>query len=267
MLTLLTRLFGSRNDRIVKGYEATVRKAASFETALQALSDEALAAKTVEFRKRLAAGERSPISCPRPSPSCAKPPAARSACATSTCSSSAASRCTRPHRRNAHRRRQDADVDAGRLSQCAHGQGVHVVTVNEYLAQRDADWMGPIYRFLGLTVGVIKNQQDLGRKRAAYRCDITYGTNNEFGFDYLRDNLALQPRRSRAARPGLRDRRRSRLDPHRRSAHAADHFRSRRREHRPVHQGQPLVPRLKKQDDEEGPTATTRSTRSRSRRT
>ena len=70
------------------------------------------------------------------------------------------------------------------------GEGVHVVTVNEYLAQRDADWMGPVYRFLGLTVGVIKNAQNSQEKRAAYACDITYGTNNEFGFDYLRDNLA-----------------------------------------------------------------------------
>ena len=71
------------------------------------------------------------------------------------------------------------------------GEGVHVVTVNEYLAARDAEWMGPIYRFLGLTVGVIRNQQDPNEKRAAYACDITYGTNNEFGFDYLRDNLAF----------------------------------------------------------------------------
>src|SRR5690349_4582253 len=71
------------------------------------------------------------------------------------------------------------------------GEGVHVVTVNEYLAQRDADWMGPVYRFLKLTVGVIRNQQDTAEKRAAYACDITYGTNNEFGFDYLRDNLAF----------------------------------------------------------------------------
>ena len=69
---------------------------------------------------------------------------------------------------------------------------MHVVTVNEYLAQRDADWMGPIFRFLGLTVGVIKNAQSSAEKRAAYACDITYGTNNEFGFDYLRDNLAFQ---------------------------------------------------------------------------
>ncbi|MGH8254095.1 MAG: preprotein translocase subunit SecA, partial [Steroidobacteraceae bacterium] len=72
------------------------------------------------------------------------------------------------------------------------GEGVHVVTVNEYLAQRDADWMSPIYRFLGLTVGVIKNGQDQEQKRGAYGCDITYGTNNEFGFDYLRDNLAFR---------------------------------------------------------------------------
>src|SRR5438067_580783 len=72
------------------------------------------------------------------------------------------------------------------------GEGVHIVTVNEYLAQRDADWMGPVYRFLGLTVGVIKNAQSPPEKRAAYACDITYGTNNEFGVDYLRDNLAFR---------------------------------------------------------------------------
>src|SRR5947199_16286 len=72
------------------------------------------------------------------------------------------------------------------------GEGVHIVTVNEYLAQRDADWMGPVYRLLGLTVGVIKNAQRPSEKRAAYACDITYGTKNESGFDYLRDNLAIR---------------------------------------------------------------------------
>jgi preprotein translocase subunit SecA len=87
------------------------------------------------------------------------------------------------------------------------GEGVHVVTVNEYLAQRDADWMGPIYRFLGLSVGVIKNAQDSADKRAAYACDITYGTNNEFGFDYLRDNLAyrLEDRVQRSLRYAIVD--------------------------------------------------------------
>ncbi|MCI0435571.1 MAG: preprotein translocase subunit SecA, partial [Gemmatimonadetes bacterium] len=72
------------------------------------------------------------------------------------------------------------------------GNGVHVVTVNEYLAQRDAEWMGPIYRFLDLSVGVITSGQPPAEKRAAYACDVTYGTNNEFGFDYLRDNLAAR---------------------------------------------------------------------------
>src|SRR5476651_578799 len=72
------------------------------------------------------------------------------------------------------------------------GEGVHVVTVNEYLAQRDSEWMGPVFRFLGLKVGVIKNAQTQPEKRDAYACDITYGTNNEFGFDYLRDNLAYR---------------------------------------------------------------------------
>src|SRR5690606_26741330 len=72
------------------------------------------------------------------------------------------------------------------------GRGVHVITVNEYLAQRDADWMAPVYQFLGLRVGVIKSNQSVEDKRAAYAADITYGTNNEFGFDYLRDNLAFR---------------------------------------------------------------------------
>ena len=72
------------------------------------------------------------------------------------------------------------------------GKGAHVVTVNEYLAQRDAEWMGPVYRLLGLSVGVITSGQSSADKRAAYACDVTYGTNNEFGFDYLRDNLAAR---------------------------------------------------------------------------
>jgi preprotein translocase subunit SecA len=192
VLNLLTRLFGSRNDRIVRGYESTVRKAASFETALQALSDEALGAKTAEFRKRLAEGE---------------------ALASVTAEAFAVVR--EAARRTLKMRHFDVQLiggltlNAGCIAEmrtgegktlmstlgaylnALTGEGVHVVTVNEYLAQRDADWMAPIYRFLGLTVGVIRNQQEPAEKRAAYRCDITYGTNNEFGFDYLRDNLAF----------------------------------------------------------------------------
>jgi len=192
VLNLLTRLFGSRNDRIVKAYEATVRKAASFEPAMQALSDEALRAKTEEFRQRIAAGSKTAEVAPE-----------------------AFAVVREASRRTLKMRHFDVQLiggltlDEGRIAEmrtgegktlmstlaaylnALTGEGVHVVTVNEYLAQRDADWMSPIYKFLGLTVGVIRNQQDHAEKRAAYRCDITYGTNNEFGFDYLRDNLAF----------------------------------------------------------------------------
>ena len=192
MLNLLTRLFGSRNDRIIRSYEATVRKAGAFEKSLQALSDEGLRAKTEEFRQRLAAGET-----------------------VNDISAEAFAVVRETAQRTLRMRHFDVQLiggltlNDGRIAEMRTGEGktlmstlaaylnalggdgVHVVTVNEYLAQRDADWMAPIYRFLGLTVGVIKNAQDSNEKRAAYACDITYGTNNEFGFDYLRDNLAF----------------------------------------------------------------------------
>ena len=114
------------------------------------------------------------------------------------------------------------------------GKGVHIVTVNDYLAQRDADWMGRIYSFLGLTVGVNLSQMAHADKQAAYAADITYGTNNEFGFDYLRDNMVFAAERARAARAELRDRRRGRLDPDRRGAHAAHHLGPGRRQRRDV---------------------------------
>ena len=111
------------------------------------------------------------------------------------------------------------------------GEGVHVVTVNDYLAERDAAWMGPIYRFLGVSVGAILSQMDNAARRAAYRQDITYGTNNEFGFDYLRDNMCWDSPRQGAARPQLLHRRRDRLHPHRRGAHPAHHLRDGRGRH------------------------------------
>ncbi len=109
------------------------------------------------------------------------------------------------------------------------GKGVHVVTVNDYLARRDAEWMGRIYRFLGLTVGVIQHDLNDDERQAAYGCDITYGTNNEFGFDYLRDNMKFELVANGAARAPLRHRRRGRHHPHRRGAHAAHHLRARPR--------------------------------------
>ena len=105
------------------------------------------------------------------------------------------------------------------------GKGVHIVTVNDYLAKRDSEWMGGIYRFLGLNVGLIQASMTPQQRRPAYGADITYGTNNEFGFDYLRDNMAMRIGRVCPARVPLRDRRRGRLDPDRRSAHTADHQR------------------------------------------
>ena len=137
------------------------------------------------------------------------------------------------------------------------GQGVHIITVNDYLARRDAEWMGQIHRWLGLDVGlVIPGWPDQPtQKRAMYAADITYGTNNEFGFDYLRDNMATSLGRQGPAGPRLRDRRRGRLDPHRRGPHAADHLRPRRRRR------QALLPVRLHRPQPASATTTTRSTR------
>ncbi len=193
MLNFLTRIFGIRNERLLKAMSREVRAATAFESALQALSDEALKAKTEEFRSRLAAGATLDQLLPE-----------------------AFAVVREASRRVLGMRHFDVQLiggmalHRGRIAEMRTGEGktlmatlpaylnalpaegVHVVTVNEYLAQRDAEWMGPIYRFLGLSVGVIRNSQSSEEKRAAYRCDITYGTNNEFGFDYLRDNLAFR---------------------------------------------------------------------------
>ena len=174
-------------------------------------------------------------------------------------------------RRDAHRRGQDAGGHAaGRTSTRSTGKGVHVVTVNDYLARRDAEWMGRIYRFLGLTVGVEPSADGpRPRSRPPTRADITYGTNNEFGFDYLRDNMVAQAADRVAARAALRDRRRGRLDPDRRGAHAADHLRPGRGPHRAVRHRRVQLRAVGAQaahqaEDETGP-ATSPSTRRRTR--
>ena len=240
MRQLLTRVFGSRNERIVRGYGRYVRAANQLEPQIKALSDEALRAKTDEFRARLKEGATLDQILPE-----------------------AFAVVREASLRTLKMRHFDVQLIGGialhegmiaemrtgegktlmatlpAYLNALSGEGVHIVTVNEYLAQRDADWMGPVYRFLGLTVGVIKNAQTPQEKRDAYACDITYGTNNEFGFDYLRDNLAfrLEERVQRAAE--LRDRRRGRLHPDRRGAHPAHHLRPGRGEHRAVPQDQP----------------------------
>ncbi|MEY4762859.1 MAG: preprotein translocase subunit SecA, partial [Pseudomonadota bacterium] len=193
VLQFLTRIFGSRNERIVRGYGRIVRAAGELEPMLQALSDEALGAKTVEFRERLVGGAT--LDSMLPEVFAVVRESSRRVMKMRHFDVQLIGGLTLHEGRIAEMRTGEGKTLMATLAAYANalpGEGVHVVTVNEYLAQRDADWMGPLYRFLGLTVGVINNQQTSEDKRVAYACDITYGTNNEFGFDYLRDNLAFR---------------------------------------------------------------------------
>jgi preprotein translocase subunit SecA len=193
VLQALTRVFGSRNDRLVKNYTRLVREATALEPSLQGLSDEALRAKTDEFRARLKQGET--LDQLLPEAFAVVREAARRTLKMRHFDVQLVGGIALHQGKIAEMRTGEGKTLMSTLPAYLNalpGEGVHVVTVNEYLAQRDADWMGPVYRFLGLNVGVIKNAQDSAEKRAAYACDITYGTNNEFGFDYLRDNLAYR---------------------------------------------------------------------------
>jgi preprotein translocase subunit SecA len=189
----LTRLFGSRNERLVKGYGRAVRASAALEAQISALSDDEMRAKTFEFRTRLTAG--TPLDQLQPEAFALVREAAQRVLKMRHFDVQLIGGLALHQGKIAEMRTGEGKTLVATLPaylNALSGQGVHVVTVNEYLAQRDADWMGPVYKFLGLTVGVIKSQQDSAEKRAAYACDITFGTNNEFGFDYLRDNLAFR---------------------------------------------------------------------------
>jgi preprotein translocase subunit SecA len=193
VLQILTRVFGSRSERIVRGYRSLALQAGKFEEGLKGLSDEALAAKTIEFRERLKAGTA--LDALAPEAFAAVREAASRALGMRHFDVQLIGGMTLHQGKIAEMRTGEGKTLVATLPAYLNalpGEGVHVVTVNEYLAQRDADWMGPVFRFLGLTVGVIRNGQTSEEKRAAYACDITYGTNNEFGFDYLRDNLAYR---------------------------------------------------------------------------
>ncbi|MNJ98762.1 preprotein translocase subunit SecA [compost metagenome] len=189
-MSLLTQIFGSRNQRLLKQYQKTVREINALEPALEQLSDEALKAKTPEFKERLAKGEDIDKLLPE-----------------------AFAVCREASKRILKMRHFDVQLIGGmalhygKIAEMGTGEGktlmatlpsylnalagkgVHVVTVNDYLAQRDAEWMGTLYGWLGLTTGINLSQIDHDAKQAAYNADITYGTNNEFGFDYLRDNM------------------------------------------------------------------------------
>jgi len=187
---LARKFFGSANDRRVKGYQSRVDAINALEPEVAALSDEALKARTAEFRKQLAEGKTlDDILVP----------------AFATVREAA--------KRTLGQRHFDVQLIGGLVLHegdiaemktgegktlvatlavylnALAGKGVHVVTVNDYLARRDSAWMGQIYSFLGMTTGVIVHGLDDGERKQAYACDITYGTNNEYGFDYLRDNM------------------------------------------------------------------------------
>jgi len=192
-MQLLKRVFGSRNDRMVRGYGRYVRAANELEPQIQALSDEALRGKTEEFRRRLKEGAK--LDDLAPEAFAVVREAARRTLKMRHFDVQLVGGIALHDGKIAEMRTGEGKTLVATLPTYLNalpGEGVHIVTVNEYLAQRDSDWMGPVYRFLGLTVGVIKNAQSQQEKREAYACDITYGTNNEFGFDYLRDNLAFR---------------------------------------------------------------------------
>jgi len=190
---LLKKVFGSRNERVLKKMHKVVAQINSQEEVFVALSDDELRAKTLELRQRLADGATLESILPE-----------------------AFAVVREGGKRALNMRHYDVQMvgamvlNDGKIAEmrtgegktlvatlavylnALEGKGVHLVTVNDYLAQRDARWMGQLYEFLGLSVGVILSGQDPEEKRAAYAADITYGTNNEFGFDYLRDNMAFR---------------------------------------------------------------------------
>jgi preprotein translocase subunit SecA len=193
MLKVLTKIFGSRNDRLLKQYARTVARINALEPEVAKLSDGALQGKTAEFRKRLAEGAALDDLLPE-----------------------AFAVVREAGKRVLRMRHFDVQLVGGMVLHdgkiaemrtgegktlvatlpaylnALPGNGVHIVTVNDYLAKRDAEWMGKLYAFLGLSVGVNVPNMEPEEKRKAYRADITYGTNNEFGFDYLRDNMAMR---------------------------------------------------------------------------
>ena len=189
-MALLKTLFDS-NEREIARYRRTVDRINALEPQIQALSDEALLAKTAEFRSRLEGGETIDQLLPETFAVCRE--AAKRTVAMRHFDVQLIGGQVLHEGKVAEMKTGEGKTLVATLAAYANalvGKGVHIVTVNDYLARRDAEWMGPVYRFLGLTVGIIQHGLDSAERRAAYNCDITYVTNNEVGFDYLRDNMA-----------------------------------------------------------------------------
>jgi preprotein translocase subunit SecA len=193
LAALFRKIFGSRNERLLRGMRRVVERVNALESAAQALSDEALKAKTEEFRRRHAAGESLDALLPEAF-ACVRE-AARRRLGMRHFDVQLIGGITLHRGKIAEMRTGEGKTLVATLAAYLNaipGKGMHVITVNDYLAQRDSNWMRPVFEALGMTVGVVLAGQDPAIKRAAYACDIAYGTNNEFGFDYLRDNMALQ---------------------------------------------------------------------------
>ena len=188
--SLARNIFGNANDRSLKSYQRRVPEINAHEAAMQALSDAALQAKTAEFRARLADG--TPLDDLLPEAFATVREAARRVLGMRHFDVQMIGGMVLHDGKIAEMKTGEGKTLVATLPvylNALAARGVHVVTVNDYLARRDAEWMGQIYSFLGLTTGVIVHGLDDEQRRAAYACDITYGTNNEFGFDYLRDNM------------------------------------------------------------------------------
>ncbi|MBI5189592.1 MAG: preprotein translocase subunit SecA [Nitrospirae bacterium] len=188
--SLLSKIIGTKNDREIKRIQPIVGKVAAFEPALRALSDEALRGKTDEFKGRLAKGET--LDGLMPEAFAVAREAGRRVLGMRHFDVQLIGGVVLHEGNIAEMRTGEGKTLVATLPvylNALTGKGVHVVTVNDYLAKRDSQWMGEIYRFLGLTVGVVVHELDDRQRQEAYRCDVTYGTNNEFGFDYLRDNM------------------------------------------------------------------------------
>ncbi|MGH8635734.1 MAG: DEAD/DEAH box helicase, partial [Burkholderiales bacterium] len=191
---LFKKLFGSRNDRLLRQYAHSVRAINALEPAISALSDAELRAKTEAFKVRCGNGE--PLDKLLPEAFAVVREAGKRALGMRHFDMQLMGGIALHQGKIAEMRTGEGKTLVATMPaylNALSGQGVHIVTVNDYLAQRDADWMGKIYGFLGMTVGVNLSQMEHDRKQQAYACDITYGTNNEFGFDYLRDNMVYQP--------------------------------------------------------------------------
>ena len=190
---ILTKIFGSRNDRLLKTYRKTVSQINALEASLEAISDDELKSKTLAFKARIQAGET--LDAILPEAFAVVREGSKRVMKMRHFDVQMVGGLALHNGKVAEMRTGEGKTLTATLAvylNALSGKGVHVVTVNDYLASRDAEWMGRLYSFLGLSVGINLPQMSREEKQAAYAADITYGTNNEYGFDYLRDNMVYE---------------------------------------------------------------------------